>query len=212
MTGNPEAVRIMWSPAQRHGALALLCLVGMFNMMDRQIMAILLEPIRKEFGASDTQMGLLTGTTFALFYVAASFPLARAADRYQRGKLLGAVLGFWSLMTLLGGLATSFTTLLLTRIGVAVGEAGSSPASFAMVPDLYPLRHRAKAMSLYMASMSVGTGVSVLVGGWLAQHHGNVSVFVFGLVLVALWLLVAAGMKAPAPRASQAQVSGSVQN
>lgn len=207
MTGNPEAVRITWSPAQRHGALALLCLVGMFNMMDRQIMAILLEPIRKEFGASDTQMGLLTGTTFALFYVAASFPLARAADRYRRGRLLGAVLGFWSLMTLLGGLATSFTTLLLTRIGVAVGEAGSSPASFAMVPDLYPLRHRAKAMSLYMASMSVGTGVSVLVGGWLAQEFGwRVALIAAGapgiLLAILIWFALAEpprGMSDPLP-------------
>ncbi len=207
MTGHSEPPRVIWSASQRHGALALLCLVGIFNMMDRQIMAILLEPIRKEFGASDTQMGLLTGTTFALFYVAASFPLARAADRYRRGRLLGVVLGFWSLMTLLGGLATSFTTLLLTRIGVAVGEAGSSPASFAMIPDLYPLRNRAKAMSLYMASLSVGTGVAVMVGGWLAENFGwRMALIAAGapgmLLAVLIWFALAEpprGMSDPLP-------------
>ncbi len=207
MTGNPEAASVIWSPAQRHGALALLCLVGVFNMMDRQIMAILLEPIRKEFGASDTQMGLLTGTAFALFYVAASIPLARAADRFQRGRLLGVVLGFWSVMTLLGGVATSFTTLLLTRIGVAVGEAGSSPASFAMVPDLYPLRHRAKAMSIYIASMSVGSGVAVVLGGWLAENFGwRMALVAAGapgiLLAVLIWFALAEpprGMSDPLP-------------
>jgi MFS family permease len=183
--------RLIWTGPQRHYALALLCLVAIFNLMDRQIMAILLEPIRKEFGASDTQMGLLTGTVFAAFYALASIPLARAADRYPRGMVIGAVLGFWSVMTMLGGLAASFTMLVLTRIGVALGEAGSSPASYAMVADLYPLRNRAKALSFYVGASSVGMGSAVLLGGWLAENFGwRTALVAVGLPGILLALVV----------------------
>lgn len=183
--------RLIWTGPQRHFALSLLCLVAIFNLMDRQIMAILLEPIRKEFGASDTQMGLLTGTVFASFYLIASIPLARAADRFPRGMVIGAVLGFWSVMTMLGGLAASFTMLVLTRIGVALGEAGSSPASYAMVADLYPLKNRGKALSLYVGASSVGMGGAVILGGWLAQNFGwRTALIAVGLPGILLALVV----------------------
>ena len=81
--------RAEWTAAQRHGALLLVCLVAIFNLMDRQIMTILLEPIKLEFGATDTEMGLLTGGIFAFFYAAASIPLARLADRYPRKLVIG---------------------------------------------------------------------------------------------------------------------------
>ena len=111
-----------WTAAQRHGAMLLVCFVGIFNLVDRQIMTILLEPIKREFGASDTGMGLLTGSIFAGFYALASIPLARLADRFPRKLVIGGALAAWSVLTSLGGLSTSFAQLAMTRLGVAIGE------------------------------------------------------------------------------------------
>ena len=115
------------SDPRRYFVLATLCVVAIVNMVDRQIITIVLDPIKAEFGASDTAMGLLTGMIFAAFYATAAFPLARWADGGSRKVVLAACLGFWSLMTTLGGIAQSFIQLAITRVGVAIGEAGASP-------------------------------------------------------------------------------------
>jgi MFS family permease len=158
-----------WSSTRRVYILLLICVVQAFNLVDRQIITILIEPIKAEFGASDTAMGLLTGLVFAGFYSAASIPIARAADLTPRRTVIALSLAFWSLMTSLGAFAQSFWQLALTRVGVAVGEAGAGPASYSMVGDLFPLRNRASAMALMAAFGSVGIGFGVFLGGWLQE-------------------------------------------
>lgn len=154
---------------RRHFVLATLCAVAVVNMVDRQIITIVLDPIKAEFGASDTAMGLLTGMIFAAFYATAAFPLARWADGGSRKTVLAACLGFWSLMTTLGGVAQSFMQLAVTRIGVAIGEAGAGPTSQSMLSDLFPLSSRATVLATLSAFSSIGIGLGVILGGWLSD-------------------------------------------
>ena len=157
------------SDPRRHFVLTTLCVVAIVNMVDRQIITIVLDPIKAEFGASDTAMGLLTGMIFAAFYATAAFPLARWADGGSRKVVLAACLGFWSLMTTLGGIAQSFIQLAITRVGVAIGEAGASPTSQSMLSDLFPLSSRATVLATLSAFSSFGIGLGVLLGGWLSD-------------------------------------------
>lgn len=187
-----------WTPAQRHGAMALICIVAFFNLLDRQILSILMEPIKQEFGASDTMMGLLAGSTFAIFYSLASLPLARASDSYPRGIVIAVALGVWSVMTSLGGFASTFFQLGLTRVGVAIGEAGSGPSSYSLASDLYPLRHRAKAIAAYSCATAFGIGGAVMLGGWLVEHVGwRGTLLAMGLPGILLSLLVLFMLKEP---------------
>lgn len=190
--------RAEWTAAQRHGALLLVCLVGIFNLMDRQVMTILLEPIKLEFDASDTEMGLLTGGIFAVFYCAASIPLARMADRYQRKMVIGGSLAAWSVLTSLGGLASNFTQLAITRLGVAIGESGSGTPTYSILADLYELKHRAKAYSCYSAATSIGIGGAVVIGGWLVDAIGwRWTLVAVGAPGVILSLIVFAVLREP---------------
>lgn len=182
-----------WTPRRRGLVLVVLCLVGMFNFIDRQVITVLLQPIKEEFGASDTQMGLLTGLVFAGFYAAAGIPIARLADVRTRKVLIAVCLAFWSLMTSFGGLATSFWMLAATRIGVAVGEAGAGPTSQSMLMDLFPLRRRAVVLGLLSGVQAIGIGLGVFLGGWLSQAFGWRAAFLIvgapGLLLALILLL-----------------------
>ena len=174
MQGNhpPAAAVADWSPAKRHYTFALLCVVWVMSLVDRQIIAIVLEPVKQEFQASDTAMGLLTGLVFAGFYTLASVPLGRWADVGVRRTIVATILGFWSFMTCLGGVAQSYLQLALTRIGVAIGEAGASPAAQSMVADLYPLAQRGRALAIMSAFGSLGIFFSLFLGGWLSDTVG----------------------------------------
>ena len=160
---------VHWSNARRYYVLILLCVVALFNFIDRQIITILMEPIKKEFGVSDSVMGLLTGLLFSSFYIAAGIPIAWLADRVARTRIIALSLGFWSVMTSIGGFATSFSMLALTRIGVAVGEAGATPASHSLLSDLFPLSQRGMVLSLLGGVSAIGIGAGVFLGGWLAE-------------------------------------------
>ncbi|MEG8031655.1 MFS transporter [Sphingomonas aurantiaca] len=118
--------------------LALLTFTYFFSYMDRQILAILLERIKADLVLTDTQLGLLSGLVFAIFYATLGIPVARLADRTNRRNIIAASLTIWSAMTALCGLAQNFTQLMLFRIGVGIGEAGSSPPSHSIIADLYP--------------------------------------------------------------------------
>ena len=181
---RPEG-RVNDQPAidrRRHFVLAVLCLAAVVNMIDRHIITIVLDPIKAEFGASDTAMWLLTGMIFAVFYAGASIPLARWADKGERRLVMAACLGFWSLMTTLGGLAQSFIQLAVTRVGVAVGEAGAGPTSQSMLSDLYPLSPRATVLAILSACSSIGIGLGVLLGGWLSDTFDwRVAFFIVGV-------------------------------
>ncbi len=140
--------------AGRRGVTAtlwILLIVYIFNFIDRQIVNILAEPIAKDLHLSDTQIGLMTGIAFALFYTVLGLPIARYADRpsTNRPRLIAAALAIWCGMTALCGLAQNFGQLLLARVGVGVGEAGCTPAAHSLISDLVPKERRASALGFY---------------------------------------------------------------
>ncbi|HVH19072.1 MAG TPA: MFS transporter, partial [Myxococcota bacterium] len=127
--------------------LAILVVVYAVNFIDRNILSILLQPIKEELGASDFEMGLLTGFAFAVFYTFAGIPIARLADRGSRRAIMAVGIAFWSLLTALSGAARSFGMLALARIGVGVGEASATPAAHSLISDYFPPERRARAFS-----------------------------------------------------------------
>lgn len=177
-----------------HFTLALLFVISLFNYTDRYMIAILLPNIKQDFGLSDTQMGVLTGIAFTLFYVVCGVPIARLADQASRKKILAISLALWSLMTAACGLAQNFVQLLIARMLVGIGEAGSSPPSYSVISDIYPAHRRATAMAVYLAGAPMGILIGFTLGGWLAVEYGwryaLVAVGVPGLVfaLLLLWL------------------------
>lgn len=154
--------------------LWLLLIVYIFNFIDRQIVNILAEPIARDLGLSDTQIGLMTGLAFALFYTALGLPIARYADRptSSRPRIIAIALAIWSLMTALCGLAHNFVQLLLARIGVGVGEAGCTPPSHSLISDLVPPERRSSALAFYALGIPIGTLLGMLIGGVLADLVG----------------------------------------
>ncbi len=172
----------------RNYALGLLFVGYVVNFVDRSILSILLEPIKLELALSDTQLGLLGGLAFALFYTFLGIPIAALADRRNRVKILAISMIIWSAMTALCGLATNFITLLLARIGVGVGEAGASPPSHSLISDYFPIETRATALSIYALGIPFGTMIGNAVGGWGADTLGwRTTFFLVGLpgILVA---------------------------
>ncbi len=155
-----------------HYTLVLLLFVYTMSYIDRQIMGVLVQPIKQEFGVSDTAMGVLTGLAFALFYGVLAIPFGRYADRANRRNFVGYCCAAWSVMTGLCGMATGFWTLALARMGVAVGEAGGGAPSISMIADHYPPQQRGRAMSVYMLGPQLGIVLGFGLGGWIAQHYG----------------------------------------
>lgn len=156
-----------WTLPRRHYVLFILCLVGIVNFVDRQILAILLEPIKTDLGVSDTAMGLLSGIAFSAFYVIAGIPIARMVDRGSRRNVLVGCLTVWSLATVLCGFVQNFVQLALARIGVASGEAGGGPATQSLLADLYPVSQRATVIGIWLAAQAIGIAFGLFFGGWL---------------------------------------------
>jgi len=171
-------------------ALAVLTTVYIFNFIDRQILVILQESIKDELSLSDTQLGLLSGISFALFYVTLGIPIARYADRANRRNVVAMALATWSFMTALSGVAQNFVQLLLARIGVAVGEAGGSPPAHSMISDIFPPHQRATALSTYSMGINFGVLIGFVIGGWVNDWLGWRWVFlVIGMPGI-LWALM----------------------
>ena len=180
--------------------LWILLVVYVFNFIDRQIVNILAEPIARDLDLSDTQIGLMTGLAFALFYTVLGIPIARFADRgtTSRPKVIALALAVWSAMTALCGLAQNFAQLLLARIGVGVGEAGCTPPAHSLISDMVPPERRASALAFYSLGIPVGTLMGMMIGGTLADHVGWREAFVtVGLPGVALALVVLFVIKDP---------------
>ena len=159
------------------------------NFIDRQLLAILQDSIKADLGFSDTQLGLLTGFAFAMFYVLAGLPIARWADRSDRRNIISLSIGVWSFMTAISGLAANYVQLLLARIGVGVGEAGCSPPAHSMISDIFPAEQRATALSMYSIGINIGIMFGFLLGGYLNEHYSwRVAFFVVGApgILIAL--------------------------
>ncbi len=169
---SPDSSSPFADPKIRRTMLIMLGLVSMFNYIDRTVLSILQEPIKKELGLSDGQLGLLTGFAFALFYATLSLPIARLADRLNRRNIIAASLATWSGMTALSGLATGFGSLVAFRIGVALGEAGSVPASHSIIADYYPPEKRVTALALWGLALPAGIMLGYALGGWIASALG----------------------------------------
>jgi MFS family permease len=192
----------------RRYVLTILVIAYTFNFIDRQILGILVEPIRLELGVSDTAMGLLTGLGFALFYTLMGIPIARYADRANRRNLIAAAVGIWSVFTAAQGLAQNYWQLLAYRIGVGVGEAGCSPPAHSMLADYYPANERATALGIYSLGIPIGILFGFFVGGWMNEWFGwRVAFFVVGIPGIVLALVIRFTLREPERGMSETRVT-----
>lgn len=160
---DPATPRYAWY------VLAILFLVYVLNFVDRQIISILAEDIKRDLGLKDEDLGFLYGTAFGVFYALFGIPLGRLADNWHRVRLLTAGLALWSTMTAVSGLAKNGGMLAAARIGVGIGEATASPSAYSLISDWFPKRLRATALSIYSAGLYVGGGLSLGIGGLIVQ-------------------------------------------
>src|SRR5574337_1340889 len=179
--GDPATIQPMTRPAtnlpsgvtwRTHLSLLLLSLVYIFSYIDRQVIAVVIEPIKHEFGLSDSAMGVLSGLAFGVMYAGLGIPVGRFADSHSRRKIAAVCATLWSLATMACGLAMNFWQMLLARMSVAVGEAGGMAPSISLISDLYPKKNRALAISVFMMGPQLGLLIGLVVGGWIAQHYG----------------------------------------
>lgn len=182
----------------RRYVLFLLTIVYALNFVDRQILVILQESIKLDMELSDSQLGLLTGFAFAIFYVSVGIPIARWADVGNRKNIVAGAVAIWSGMTALSGLTQNFFQLLLARIGVGVGEAGGSPPSHSILSDYYPAEERGRAMSIYSTGVYLGILIGFVIGGWVNEHYGwRIAFFAVGLPGLLIALIVKFTLREP---------------
>ena len=155
------------SPAAAWYVVAVFMLAYTFSYLDRSILTLMVAPIRASLGISDTQLSLLHGLAFAIFYTLLGIPIGRLADRHNRVRIMAVGVFFWSLMTALCGLARNFTQMFLFRVGVGVGEAALSPSAYSIIADYFPPQRLPYAMSVYTAALYVGSGLALIAGGTL---------------------------------------------
>jgi MFS family permease len=204
-------IHTQYSAGYRWYVLCVLTLGYIFNFIDRQVMTILLEPIKAEFGATDTLMGLLTGLAFALFYATLGVPMARLADRWSRRNVLAISMAVWSGMTALCATATSFGQLALYRIGVGVGEAGGTPPSQSLLADIFPPAQRSLAQGVLASGTNIAVLVGLFGGALLADAYGWRNVFwIFGVPGVALAVLIRLTVREPVREIRVVEEDGSL--
>jgi len=187
-------------------ALGVLFAINLLNFYDRQSLGPLIEPIRKEFHLTDTQLGLL-GTIFTILYAIVGVPFGRLTDSRSRKKLLALGMMVWSTLTAASGLAVSYAMLLVTRLGVGVGEAVCAPVGTSWIGDLFPVTQRSRALAFFMLAVPLGTGLSYIVSGPVAQAFGwRAALWIAAapVVLLAPALLV---LKEPRRGASESHLS-----
>ena len=191
-TDRAEGVNYRWY------VLAALTFVSMFSIADRLVLSILIEDIKRDFALSDSQLGLLTGVAFSLFYVLFGFPFARLADRSTRKTIIAGALAAWSVMTMLCGAATGFWSLFVMRMGVGVGEGASGPAGQSLLADYFRREQLARAMGFLTLGATVGTVTGLIAGGLLADQFGWRMAFVLlGLPGILHALLVFSTVREP---------------
>ena len=154
------------------GLLLLLTAMSMLSAMDRQMLAVLIEPIKAEFLLSDLQIGLVSGLGFALSFCLLGLPLGRIADRHERRSLVAWTRGVGGLLAAMGGASIGFWSLMGSRAGGALSDAGGAPASLSMIADLYPPAQRSRAMSLFGLGAATGSMLALVLGSWIAQQWG----------------------------------------
>jgi MFS family permease len=164
------------SPAYSWYVVFVLTLAYTCSFIDRQILTLLIEPIRRDLDVTDTQVSLLGGLAFSIFYTTLGIPIARLADQTHRRNLMAAGVAVWSLMTAACGLARSFWGLFAARVGVGVGEAALSPAAFSLLSDYFPPQRLARAISVYSTGLYFGAGLALMIGGTVVQLVSNAPV------------------------------------
>jgi predicted MFS family arabinose efflux permease len=182
-TANTSGPGLGW---RTHGVLGLLVLAYASSFIGRQIMSVMIEPIKLEFGVSDTAMGLVSGLSFAAVYALLGLPAGRLADRHSRMRVLAIAAVLWALATLLCGLAVGFVMLALARMLVAATEAPVTPASLSLIADLYPPHNRSLAISCFTGAPTLSAIVGLSVGAWLVDVYG----WRTGFLLIAAPLLL----------------------
>ena len=192
----------MHTKQYRTFALLLLTLVYGFNFIDRQIMGILAPFIQKDLGLTNTELGLLIGLAFAVFYTFVAIPIAWLADRFNRVNILSIALATWSAFTALTGLANNFVQVALARMGVGIGEAGGSPPSHSIISDMYPKEERASALGVYSMGIPLGIMAAYFVTASLMDISEDQvnwrQIFIFlGLTGIALAVVVKLVLKEP---------------
>ena len=180
--------RAAWS------GLSLLTLIYVCHSVDRSVMSIVVEPVKAEFGLSDSQMGVLSGLAYAMTYAIAGIPIGYLIDRVNRRNLLAGLVATWSAFTVLCGFAQSYVQLLVARLCVGAAEAGGAPTSISIISDLFPEARRSSAISIFWLSTAIGTAVSFGIGGIVAANFGWRAAFLVagapGLVLAVVLLMV----------------------
>ncbi len=169
-SGQPPAKEQAYPrPAYAWYVVVVLTIAYVVSFLDRQILALLVEPIKHDLGISDTRMSLLLGFAFALFYTLLGIPAGRLADRLDRRWIITGGITLWSIMTGLCGLARDYSQLFLARIGVGVGEATLNPAALSLISDYFPPASRARPLGFFAMGVSVGAGCALVAGGWLIE-------------------------------------------
>lgn len=190
--------------------LSILLVVYTFNFIDRQIVNILAEPIKGELGLSDTQLGLLAGPAFAVFYAVLGIPIARYADKQNtnRVRLISLSLAIWSAMTAICGVAQNFVQLLLARVGVGVGEAGCTPAAHSLISDMVPVEKRSSAIAFYGLGVPIGSLLGLVIGGIVNDIYGwRVALMLVGIPGLILAVILLFVLKEPRLRQSAKEIS-----
>lgn len=164
-----SASEVTTYPPARQGwyAVTILTLAYMVSFLDRQIMALLIDPMRRDLAMSDTQISLLLGLAFAIFYTLLGVPIGRLADRKNRRNIVAIGITIWCLMTAACGLSRNFWQLFLARVGVGVGEAALNPSALSLISDYFPRETRGRAIGVYNMGVSLGAGVAMILGGWV---------------------------------------------
>jgi len=180
------------SSGYRRYALWVLLIIYTLNFLDRQVVNILAEPIKRDLGLADWQLGMMTGLAFAIFYTVLGIPIARLAETKNRPYIIGASVAAWSAFTVLCGFTQNFWQLILMRIGVGVGEAGCTPPAHSLITDYVPKEKRASAIAFYSIGTPLGTLVGMAMGGLVADAHGWRVAFMVAGAPGVLFALVAA--------------------
>jgi MFS family permease len=164
---------------QANIALALLLLAYILSFIDRNIMSVLIGPIRQDFNISDFQYSLLHGFAFSMFYITLGLPIARLADKYPRFNIISIGVLLWSFMTCICGFTKNFISLFLARMGVGVGEAALSPAAFSILSDIYPKEKLPQATAIYSLGITIGGGLAYILGGIVYEYFATVNLDAF---------------------------------
>lgn len=227
----------MTDGSPRHGSkpsyayewyVVVICMLAyIFSFVDRQILALMIEPIKHDLQLSDTQFSLLHGLAFSLFYAFMGIPIALLADRYSRPKIIAIGVAFWSLATAACGLSRNFAQMFLARIGVGVGEAALSPATYSMLSDMFPREKLGRAVGIYSIGSFIGGGMAFLIGGYVidllksvdtvtlpwvgAMRPWQVTFFIVGLPGLLIALLILLTVRDPQRLGLRRNAAGQVQ-